>query len=427
MAVDPRSFTVKTCPKTLNTSVVEGNKKKDFFGTLGKVGAIEGLGSVGTGLRTLAKLSDSVRTGDTKSAIIPNSYGYVFTTVGINPNAVATAGNFNPGAVNKGIAQAKSILTSVKSGTYKLTDIPNTFSDLQNLKSLVGGIYTPPSQKADPLCDATPYAIDLIQYAPKYKFLFIVQITLSTKYQDSMGDSAKKLAFVVKHSTRPNVNIEHEEINMYNFWTRIPKRTVYEPITMRFYDDNKGLAHLFYTTYLRSISPITRLQYYDINWIQANSMNQNSADVPGAASLSALEGNVTSIISDIKLFHIYDYGKMMNVYRFLNPKLLTMNLDELDMAESAAGNEIELQFAYDAMHITPAFSVADNIEYVKSMSGGSIGALRPIVPNFLDGDTVETPEGIDSEGNPLLPDITNGVTDAFNTASAAIAKTFSFS
>lgn len=440
MAEDPRKFTVKNCAAATNTRIADDQKRKDFFGSLGKIGDIEvlnrfGDGKITSGLRSLSKISDSIRTGDTNSAIIPNSSGYVLDAVGINQTAAQTAGQFNPGVLNRGTAQAESILVSVKAGEYKLEDIPNTITDLQNLGQLVDGIFNDGSgqrsTKENAICGASPYAIDLIQYAPKYKFLFIVQITLSDDYQNGLEKTANNLAFVVKTSTRPNVNIEHEEVNMYNFWTRIPKRAIYEPVTMRFYDDNKGLAHLFYTSYLESISPIARLggnnssEPMSAEWLAINSMGFNEVDSKFAASLTALEGNNTSIIKEIKLFHVYDYGKFMNVYHFYNPKLLTMNLDDLDAAESGSGNEIEFQFAYDAMHITPAFSVSDNIESVKAISGGAIGATYPINPHFLGGSIEQTPEGIDGEGNVPKPVSANKlISDAFADTSTFNGTTF---
>jgi len=429
MALDPRRFTIVPCPAGQNTLVVEDQRKREFFDALGKVGNIEvlnqvGAGNISSGLRTLARISDSVRTGDTDSAIIPNSAGYVFTNVGINQNAATRAGEFNPGVLNRATAQAQSIAQQVRQGTYSLADIPTTFSELQNLDTLIGGIFNSGSDQGNTrileLCDASPHAIDLIQYAPKFKFLFILQITLSTAYQGGLGDSANRLAFVVKHSTRPNINVEHEDVNLYNFWTRVPKRTIYEPITMRFYDDIQGQAHLFYTAYLESLSPISRRGIREairstsgVDWLQANSMNFNNIDTLGSASISALEGGATSIISEIRLFHMYDYGKLMNVYEFHNPKLLTMNLDELDMAESGGGSEIELSFGYDAMHISPSERVQDNIERVTNISGGNVGALYPIVPNFQGADPTSSSEGVDIDGNTPRPESTNIISDVF--------------
>jgi len=431
MALDPRKFTVgnKNCPKSKSEDIKNTNKRKDFFNSIGKVGDIEvlnrfGAGNVTAGLRDLAKTSNSIRIGNTSSAIIPNSNGYVLNAMAINPNEAEKAGQFNPGVLNRATAQADSVLADVKAGKFKLSDIPFVATDFQNLTQLMGGIFTDSSGQSSTrgieLCGASPYAIDLVKYAPKYKFLFIIEITLDPIYS-ALKESADKLAFIVKTSTRPNVNIEHEEVNMYNFWTRVPKRTVYEPMTMNFYDDNEGIGHLFYTSYLRSISPISRLGGMDrggelnTDFYEANSMNFNSRLSEGAASISALEGNVPTIIKEIRLFHIYSYGKFMNVYHFYNPKLMAMNLDGLDVAETGGGNEIELQFGYDSLHITPAFSVQQEPDRVTDLTGGA-QSVYPIRPNFLDTQE-ETPLGTfgsDEIPSPQLKNIDKSdVSDVF--------------
>ena len=439
MAEDPRKFikfSVKNCAGSQNLAASDASKRKDFFNGLGKIGDIEALnniggGNVSKGLRSLSKISNSIRTGDTNSAIIPNSRGYVYDAVDISQNAAQQAGKFNPGVLNRADAQADAILDQVKKGDYKLEDIPGTFSDIQNLNSLVKGIFSDGTATAGlEICGASPYAIDLIQYAPKYKFLFIVQFTMATAYE-SLAHSGNHLSFVVKTSTRPNVNIDHEEVNMYNFWTRVPKRTVYEPITMRFYDDNQNLGHLFYTTYLRNISPISKLGgmgqagALSVEYLQSISMKPNVKGVPSAASLSVLEGNITSMINEIKLFHIYDYGKSMNVYHFHHPKFLSMNLDELDVAENGAGNEIELQFAYDALHITPDFSIVKDPTRIKELTGESIGAVYPITPNLKAGADAPSPEGTDGADGVPEPTPLNVIREAGATVTGAVSGALS--
>lgn len=439
MAADPRRFTVKNCLLSQNIKKDEAKNRKDFFGSLGKAGDIEvlnrfGAGEITLGLRSLSKISDSIRTGDTNSAIISNNVGYVFNAVGINQNAAEDAGKFNPGVLNRATGQAQSVLDSVRSGSFDLADIPNVITDFQNLGLLIDGIFTDGSgQKSTKnleVCGASPYAIDLIRYAPKYKFLFVVQVTLSPEYE-SLNHTGKHLAYVVKTSTRPNVSIEHEEINMYNFWTRIPKRTIYEPITMRFYDDNKGNAHMFYTSYLRSMSPISRVGgmgkagVLSVPWLEANSMRFNSVDTISTASLSALEGKNASIITEIRLFHIYDYGKFMNVYHFHHPKILTMNLDDLDVADNGGGNEIELQFAYDALHITPAFSVIANPNRLTEMTGDTT-SLYPIKPNFNGPKTEEEYlQGVNDDDGALEPNRTNILEDVTTAIASGISSSIS--
>lgn len=445
MAQDPRRFTVKNCKAARNTAVSDDQKRKDFFGGLGKIGDIEilnrfGASKITAGLRALAKTSDSIRTGATDSAIIPNDRGYVLDAVGINPTAAVKAGQFNPGVFNRGTAQAESVLDSVKGGNFKLDDIPGVLTDLQNLGSLVDGIYTDDSGQSSTrnieVCGASPYAVDLVQFAPKYKFLFIVQVTVKEQYLTALSENARQLAFVVKTSTRPNVNIEHEEVNVYNFWTRVPKRVAYEPITMRFYDDNKGLAHQFYTSYLRYISPISRIGgkesgYMSSKWLEENGMNFNKYSEKSSASLGALEGDITTVIDEIRLFHIYDYGKKMTAYHFHHPKILAMNLDDLDMADNGNGSEIELQFAYDALHITPAISIVGNPKGIAELTGDKLGAVYPIRPNIKADEPDAYPEGSDDEdGIPepkeenILQTATSAVTSGISSVTGLVSSAF---
>ena len=108
MAVDPRFNFVVKCPQTSNREQEAGSARKDFFNAVGKVGDIEllnrvGDGQVAKGLRTLAKTSDAIRSGEVDSAIITNGVSgdatganVVLAEVGINPNEAEEAGKFNP-------------------------------------------------------------------------------------------------------------------------------------------------------------------------------------------------------------------------------------------------------------------------------------------------------------------------------------------
>ena len=402
MAVDPRFNFVVSCPQTATRQTSGSNARKDFFNAVGKVGDIEilnrvGDGQVAAGLRTLASASNSIRDGSATSAIITNGVSgdanganVVLSEVGINPQQAEKAGQFNPGVLNRATAEAESVYDRVKQGNYKLDDIPGSFQDLQNLKTLTDGIFTEGStdQNKIELCGAKNYAQSLIQYAPKYKFMFVLQFTLKEEYKD-WGTHANHMAFVVKNTGRPNINIEYEEVNFYNFWSRVPKRTVYEPITMRFHDDQKNGAAEFFQFYLKAISPIARMGGYRTSQVMNHEhlenvgLNGSRRDLDTSASIGALEGDHTAIIDTLSVFHLFDYGRLMSVYNYKNPKILSMNLDDLDMSEGASGNEIEFQFAYDALHITPALSVKTEADTLKTITGEPYtnnGYIEPVFP-----------------------------------------------
>jgi len=403
MAADPRFNFIISCPNAGKKSQEDGFNRKEFFGTLGKIGDIEALnriggGKVSQGLRSLASASDAIRSGDTSSAIITNGVSgdqsganVVLAEVGINPQQAQKAGQFNPGVLNRGIAEAENVFEQVKQGDFTLEKIPGSFQNLQNLSDLAGGVFTEEAT-ATPieLCGAKPYARALINFAPKHKFMFVVQFTFKEEYA-RFDDSGRYMAFVVKTSSRPNINIEHEDVNMYNFWSKVARKTTYEPITMRFHDDQASKTQYFINNYIRAISPIAKTRTKFDNqggnsnhaWLEDRGMI-NGTDK--TASLTKLKGDNTSIFDEIRVFHIYNYGQLMSVNTYINPKITSINFDDLDMSEGSTANEIEIQFAYDALNIIDLFPIRGSEKKVEELSGGAIGQdLHSIVPVFEVG------------------------------------------
>jgi hypothetical protein len=429
MAVDPRKFLVADCPVDQKGQSNNAATKRNFFSALGKIGDLNalndvGAGSIGQGLRTLTHVSNAIRTGqsvvpgregndifnstlgriaNTAANAVNNGANIVLDTVGLGGAFDKVAGSFNPGVANNAYGAAKQVFEKVKQGNFKSTDIPGAFQDLQNLEILAKGIFTP-SQTAEAKAIqgcVSPYAADLIKFAPKNKFMFIVQFTYSPAYQ-GWKQLGNDFAFIVKTSGRPNIEFEYEEVNMYNFRTRIPKRTVYQPITMSFYDDNQNNANLFYTSYLRAISPqanmgngsIPTVEMYEeasmsTEQVSGTTFGNGPSITVGGGSLGALNDNTKNILSEIRLFHIFDYGKLMNIYHFYHPKILNMNLDDLNMAETGQGNEFSLEFAYDALYVEPNYDVKNTVTYnITDLTGGN-NAQYPIRPVFSDQPSSE--------------------------------------
>ena len=475
---DPRNFTVKSCP-TKKGVPDDSNLRKDFFSQLGKVGDLEFLNNsalgtdVGQGLRGLAKLSNSVRVGEGAlpsllGSAVDTGANFVLDAVGIGPAVVETLRPFHPQVVNRGVGQARAIWDDVKDGTYKLTDIPDTFSDLQNLERLARGIYTPPNTKdtGPEVCEASPWAMDLDPFFPKYKFLFLIQFELSDPYDNiQKGFPSNVFEFVVKHSTRPNIEFEYEEVNMYNFRTQVAKRTVYQPMTMRFYDDNQNRIMQFYTTYLKAMSPIANMSFDQkregTDIYEQSGMNFDAPRVNVAAGVSVdqysgslgvvgRDDHTKTIIKRINLFHIFSHGRKANKYIFFNPKITNMDLDELDMSTAGEGNEISLQFRYDGLFIAPGITVGS--EPILHDINVAAGAQWPfhnvtkdeVIPpepgGALTGEDVEDGSGIagllDSAveagqdaigsavqaGQNAVSGITNTVTSSARTATNAVAS-----
>ncbi|GAG61918.1 unnamed protein product, partial [marine sediment metagenome] len=302
----------------------------------------------------------------------------VFDAVGINTNAAVKTIDFSPSVFNRAAGQARAIYRKVKQGEFEQQDIPESFSDLQNLASLIGGVFTekPDLASRNLICNPSPYASDLIAFAPKYKFLFIVDVTPAPGYASAWGNLYKGFAFVVKTSSRPNIEFDYEEVNFYNFRSRVPRRVTYQPMNMRFYDDIQNNAALFYNTYLRAMSPIANIKFdqqvQSRNWYEKRGMDWNSdsfkdnvgtlarqysASLGPATPTISLDSAEASIISELRLFQVYKYGAYMNAYHFYNPRITAFEPDELDMTDGSTGSEMSFSFLYDGMFLQTGIDV----------------------------------------------------------------------
>ena len=425
MANDPRTFTVKTnCPVGGGPPRPDAAKKKSFLDNITGLGDLEflndvGLGSVGEGLRTLAAVSDSVRAG---KSVVPGREGtethnsilgqvantaldavsegtkVVTDAIGVT-GAIEAVGNINVGAANRAYEAGSQLWDRVKKGKFDVTDIPEVFSDFQNVEMLARGIFPgiggSQKTKARELCGATPYAMDLIAFAPKFQFMFIIEIKYSSPYDD-WNANADQVAFVIKTSTRPRFNVEYEDVNMYGFRTRVTRRVEYQPMEMSFYDDNKNAAHKFYVSYMRAMSPIANWEntapqsgLYEssgMDYSRPPSAVTFSKTGPGTLGHSASSGplheGATSIIQEIRLHHVFDYGNKMSTYHFYNPRITSFTPSDLTMEESGNGADFSFEFAYDGIFID---HMIDLSEYVTKLSELTDQGLLPIDPVYATG------------------------------------------
>ena len=352
-------------------------EKSEFFRTLGKIGDIEALNNVdseiGQGLRALETISNQLRTGD---GVVADIWGNVDTsvevggdavlsTVSIDPSTAKDLGNrFNPGVLNRAVGQAEQIYERVRQGNFEVRDVPEALQDFGNLSQLLRGVFTP-KPNDDPndlakskICDPSPWATDLINLAPKHKFMFVVEFQFTENYVSAFSDL--EFAFVIKRSTRPNINFEYEDINYYNFRTKVLKKSEYQPMTMTFYDDMLDNALRFYNRYLQIISPISRSVGDGTSQLfEESGMTFDQSGGTNSASINAVGDTTKTIIDYINIYHLIHAGRQVDVYRFDNPRLQTMQLDDLDMTDTGVGTEVTIEFNYDGLLIQPSMDVRD--------------------------------------------------------------------
>lgn len=417
---DPRLFTVKQCqPAYLAKSGAAigaaTDSRRTFANSIGKIGDLQvlndiGGGKIGRGLRTLASISNSIRVG---CGSIPTSIGsaidsgakWVMDTVGV-PQVVSDAVRaFNPGVANQAYGQAKQIFSKVKQGGFKFSDIPDYMQDFQNLERLGRRIFTPGSgdvqSGASERCEASPYAVDLIARAPKYKFLFVVQFIANNAYKE-LGSELGPLdvAFVVKKSTRPTLTYTTEDVNYYNYRSKAITKTEFSDMSMSFHDDNMNTAMQFYNAYTRAMTPITNVygtqqdmleDGYGLNFsdhvLTPKQIRDTMPANTYAATRGMLSGDHKSMFSEVRLYHVFDWGHRMNVWRFMNPQFTQLALDEVDMSVGSEGTSLDLTFVYDSVYLDPDVSMTNNGgKYnLGETQRGAVYPLRYVGPNDAGG------------------------------------------
>lgn len=324
------------------------------------------------GLVALGKISKSIAKGETTG--IPNifkDYGNkqirgvapsirsganaVLSQVGINPNLLSAFGiNFND-IILEGVEVAENVFSSVVDGVFGIGDIANAEKPLEAVHDLLKN--QPKTSTAVNRQLVKHYAVDksYSNIHPKFKFLYIIQFEFNTDFEEYLKDDANFMAFAVRTASRPTVTIEYEDINMYNFRTKIPKYSDYQPATMTFFDDQSNKTTSFYKKYIEYLIPNARIPKQQQNLYESNQFNFNTEEndsIYNSSSLGALPGDSghKNIIKSVKLFHIYNWGHNINVYHYFNPKISEINIGDLDM-DSTELSEIQITFSYDGLFI----------------------------------------------------------------------------
>jgi len=248
---------------------------------------------------------------------------------------------------------------------------------------------------------------------PKLKFNF----TVTFKFRNptfiggvgGKGDDGTmfdEVTFALKQASRPNPTIMYQDVNFYNYRTKVATKVDYGTMQLTFYDDVQNNAHNLFEVYLKMISPIANANAGRASMLANESMPSRNKDFNidpgtvlegGTGSLGPLpnqNGGQYGLLENITIRHwffsqtekriegppevdAFQVGKTSienstgntldpeNIsyveYQFLNPKIINMTFDELDMATSDAST-IMSTFNYDSVYINSPMSTRPEAE-----------------------------------------------------------------
>lgn len=241
---------------------------------------------------------------------------------------------------------------------------------------------------------ASSYAAALAggtNYRPKLKFLFKVEFVFTPEAIAAFpevlgGTSSNDFTFMVKSVDRPKIDFEYEDdVNQYNFRTKVLKKIRHRELTVTFMDDTGNRVLNFFRALMMLHSPITRRQLQregstaqpDPNSFTSGSgmifsNNENDNAIRGVTN-----SEVGNVISTIRVKQMYvDSGAQLGsavkevIYDFLNARIVSFDLDELSH-EASDVSLMTMQFDYDWMEIVDvgSLNVMDGPEYNIAVPG----------------------------------------------------------
>jgi hypothetical protein len=221
---------------------------------------------------------------------------------------------------------------------------------------------------------------------PKLKFLFTVSFTPRTSVlnlKETGADDMDSLRFALKRATRPSPTVVYQDMNFYGMRTKVAIKMDYGTVTLTFYDDVVNNAHSLVSRYINSISPISTQTALNADNLDVFSANNKTIGALAHKMGPFQSMKVTHHMLDNSLSDVTTPKQVY--YEYLNPKIINVNLDELDMTQSDTTN-VEIVFVYDSVNISYSdeSSPNPNTSTESSNGTGSVPIVKGIVNSFDD-------------------------------------------
>lgn len=254
------------------------------------------------------------------------------------------------------------------------------------------GVSANPTTQEPGVWDTTRYAAalvrpDQVDFNPKLKFLFKV----SFKFDPRMIEAASALgydlrtieqnaSFMVRQIDRPKVDYEYEEVNLYNFRTKVLKQIRHRELGFTLYDDIGNHVLNFVNVYRKLQSPIARIKHGSGVPLSDHGMDfDTSLMATDTAIRGILPGGAINILQSLTIHQFYvergagtlnpsAWVKTVD-FTLLNPRFTNIDIDDMDHENGSNFNMVTFTTDFDALHMS------EPQQFTQSMS-----------PSFPTGD-----------------------------------------
>lgn len=194
------------------------------------------------------------------------------------------------------------------------------------------------------------YVDDNFRLAPKVKFLYYAVFNLNPLIPINLNFKnrhQKELNYLVKEMDLPKYTLDTSNLNQYNKKTNVYTRITYDPLTIKFHDDNVGVTNslwaLYYGYYVRDRLNASGSDTYPAAYKRSTYKPKNAFPFRYGLDNDSDEPFFTSI----QLFTL-TRNKFFS-YTLCNPKITAWQHDTMDQSQGNGVVENTLTVAYDAV------------------------------------------------------------------------------
>ncbi len=187
---------------------------------------------------------------------------------------------------------------------------------------------------------------DNFRLAPKLDFLFHTVFSINSralKDQSITQRHKNEVNMLVKNVTLPSIKISSETVNQYNRKKVIQSSHKFDPVTIKFHDDNMGLISKVWQNYY---------SYYYADPTSAGSPNSayaRNATKRGPNNAYGLDNKSTEMFfNSITIYQLS--RKEYFAYKLINPYIQAFDHQAMDYAKTSSPHELTMTLIYEAVH-----------------------------------------------------------------------------
>lgn len=246
---------------------------------------------------------------------------------------------------------------------------------------------------------------------PKTKYLYHVNFNFNPPAIAALGIDKKLLSVLVKSVELPKFSIQTDTLNQYNRKKITQVKVDYQPIQIRFHDDNSNVVQdlwEYYFAYHFADSTTAKFDAVRYAAYSRNAMDDVGGKPAGLYRYGYDTGNLFRFFNSIEIFQMA--RQEWSRYVLVNPVIINWNHDSLDYSSNQTAEQ-SMTVGYEAVGYSNGSGLPDGfpkekIDQVKSPIG-----LNP------DGTFA-----VNTQGNQTSTSLVTSSSIPTNTASQQVAS-----